>query len=115
MEESIFKTIKALLGPDAEYDVFDQDILVFINSAISILCQIGVGPSTGFRVTGETETWGDLLGDSDRIDSVKDYIYMKTKLGFDPPANSSVMSAYNEACKELEWRLNVAADPGDYE
>lgn len=111
VEESIFKTIKGLLGPDADYEEFDQDILIFINSAIATLTQIGVGPLDGFRITGDTETWHDFLGDYKDIESVKSYIYMKVRLVFDPPSNSAVMNAYNEACKELEWRLNVAMDP----
>jgi len=111
MEESIFKTIKSLLGPEAEYDVFDPDILIFINGALATLTQLGIGPAEGFRITGETETWHDLLGDYKDLESVKTYIYMKVRLVFDPPSSSSVMSAYEEMCKELEWRLNVAVDP----
>lgn len=111
MEDSIFKTIKSLLGPDADYEVFDQDIMIFINGAISTLTQLGLGPSKGFRVTGDGETWSDFLGDYEDLESVKSYIYMKVKLIFDPPANSTVMNSYQEACKELEWRLNVAVDP----
>ena len=111
LEESIFSTIKSLLGPDASYDVFDQDILIFINAAISVLTQLGVGPKGGFRVEDDSATWGDFLG-SETIDleMVKSYIYMKVKMAFDPPANSFVMNAYQEACKEYEWRLNVAVD-----
>lgn len=111
MEESIFKTIKSLLGPEAEYDVFDPDILIFINGALATLTQLGIGPAEGFRITGETETWHDLLGDYKDLESVKTYIYMKVRLVFDPPSSSSVMSAYEEMCKELEWRLNAAVDP----
>lgn len=111
MEQSIFNSIKALLGPDADYDVFDQDILIFINSALSTLTQLGIGPANGFRITGDTETWSDLLGDAQDLDSVKQYIFMKVKIAFDPPSSSSVLSAYQESCKELEWRLNVAVDP----
>lgn len=111
VEESIFKSIKSLLGPDADYDVFDPDILIFINGTISTLTQLGIGPSDGFVVTGEDETWSDFLGDYKDLESVKTYIYLKVKLVFDPPANSTVMNAYNETCKELEWRLNVAIDP----
>lgn len=114
MEQSIFRSIKALLGPDADYDVFDQDILIFINSALATLTQIGIGPDSGFRITGENETWNDLLGDSQDLDSVKQYVFLKVKIAFDPPANSSVLSAYQEACKEFEWRLNVAVDPKKY-
>lgn len=115
MEQSIFRSIKALLGPDADYDAFDQDILIFINSALATLTQIGIGPDSGFRVTGENETWSDLLGNSQDLDSVKQYIYMKVKLAFDPPSSSTVLSAYQDMCTELEWRLNVAVDPKKYE
>jgi len=111
VEESIFKSIKALLGPDADYDVFDPDILIFINTALSTLTQIGIGPASGFRITGETETWSDLLGSYEDLESVKSYIYLKVRLLFDPPSNSAVMNAYQETCNELEWRLNVAVDP----
>jgi hypothetical protein len=95
LESSIFNTIKALLGPDADYDVFDHDIIIFINSAISTLTQLGIGPASGFRITGPDETWEQLLGDYKDLESVKTYIYMKVKLAFDPPANSTVLGAYN--------------------
>lgn len=111
MNESIFESIKALLGPDASYDVFDRDILIHINTAISVLTQLGVGPASGFMVTGSDETWDDFIGDDKTLQMVKSYIYMKVKMIFDPPANSSVLSAYQEACKEYEWRLNVEVDP----
>ena len=111
MEQSIFRSIKALLGPDADYDVFDQDIIIFINTAIATLTQLGVGPSGGFRITGESETWSDFLGEREDLESIKTYIYMKVRMAFDPPESSFVMSAYQDTCKELEWRLNVAVDP----
>ena len=114
VEASILNTIKGLLGPDDDYDVFDQDIIVFINSALATLSQAGVGPSEGFRITGDRETWDDFIGDSERLESVKEYVYMKVKMAFDPPTSSFVMSAYQDTCNELLWRLNVAVDPGNY-
>lgn len=111
MDESIFDSIKALLGPDASYDVFDQDIILHINSALSVLSQLGVGSAEGFMITGPDETWGEFINNDKTLNMVKTYVYMKVKLAFDPPTNSSVISAYQEACKEYEWRLNVAVDP----
>lgn len=111
MEDSILISIKSLLGPDADYDVFDTDIIIFINSAIATLTQLGVGPSNGFRITGESETWSQFIGDRMDLDSVKSYIYMKVKIAFDPPVNGSVLDAYEKMCEEYEWRLNVAVDP----
>lgn len=114
MEESIFESIKEMLGPDASYDVFDQDILVHINAAISVLAQLGVGPAAGFVVTGPSETWADFIGtDKTELNMVKTYIYMKVRIAFDPPTNSSVLAAYQDACREYEWRMNVAVDPSD--
>lgn len=116
LEESIFKSIKSLLGPDSSYEVFDQDILIHINTALSTLAQLGVGPKEGFVVTGEEQKWKDLLGDNEsQLQMVKTYIYLKVKMVFDPPANSSVLSAYQETCKEYEWRMNVQVDPSSLE
>ena len=112
MEESIFKSIKALLGPDADYDVFDPDILIFINSAIATLTQLGIGPEEGFVVTGENETWDDFLGfDADQLQAAKTFVYLKVKMVFDPPSSSFVLTSYEKTCEELAWRLNVAVDP----
>lgn len=111
MNESIFESIKALIGPDSSYDVFDTDIMIHINTALSVLTQLGVGPSEGFMITGANETWGDFIDNDKTLNMVKTYVYMKVKIAFDPPSNSSVLSAYQEACKEFEWRLNVAVDP----
>lgn len=115
MEESIFLSIKGMIGPDASYTVFDPDILIHINTALATLTQLGVGPASGFRVTGAEETWSDFLGDSKDLDSAKSYVYMKVKMIFDPPANSFVMDAYKKACDEIEWRLNVVVDPSRLE
>jgi hypothetical protein len=113
MEESILNTIKMMLGPDDSYEVFDTEIIIHINTALSILTQLGVGPKKGFRITGPDETWDDFISDgSVDLEGIKSYIYMKVKMIFDPPANSFVMKAMEDSCKELEWRLNVTVDPG---
>ena len=110
MNESILKSIKSLLGPDSDYDVFDSDLILFINSALATLTQVGVGPATGFRIEGEGDMWEDFLGDAENLDSVKNYVYMKVKMVFDPPANSYLVTAYKEACEEIENRLKIATE-----
>lgn len=112
MEESILTTIKKLLGLDESYEAFDTDIIVAINTAIMALTQIGIGPSSGFRIEDDGATWQDFLG-SDVIDleAAKSYIFIKARLMFDPPSSSVVVEAYNKAAAECEWRLNVQRDP----
>ena len=60
---SILKTIRRMMGPDEDYEYFDQDLIIHINAAFSRLCQIGVGPETPFRITGTEETWGMFMDD----------------------------------------------------
>lgn len=108
---SILTTIKKMLGIDSTYDAFDVDVIVNINSALMALTQLGVGPSTGFYITGVTETWSSFLLPNATIDAVKAYIYLRVRLAFDPPASSFVLTALNEQMRELEWRLMVKEDP----
>lgn len=109
--ESILTSIKKLLGIAAEYTHFDMDIILHVNSVFSILTQLGVGPSEGFSIIDDTAVWDDFISSDDRqFLMVRTYVYMKTKLVFDPPTNSSHLQALKDAVAEYEWRLNVAAD-----
>ena len=107
--ESILQTIKKLIGPSASYDIFDNDLIIHINSAFFSLHQLGVTEEP-FTITGSSETWDEFHADTD-LESVKTYIYLKTRMFFDPPTNSALISAINEQIKELEWRINVKVDP----
>lgn len=109
--ESILTSVKKMLGIVEEYEHFDADLIMHINSVLSILTQLGVGPSEGFSIKDKTATWNDFLSESKNLESVKSYIYLKVRLIFDPPLTSSVSEAINRMISELEWRLSVTADP----
>lgn len=113
MSESILNTIKKLLGYDAEYTSFDTDIIVAINAAFNVLTQLGVGPKEGFFISDSTATWSDYIPDMTNFNMVKQYIYMKTKITFDPPQSTHAMNAFTEMIKEYECRLNYQVDPGE--
>ena len=108
--ESILTSIKKLLGIDEEYTQFDSDIIMHINSVFLNLTQLGVGPSEGFQIEDDSDTWEDFIGDSNHLQAVKSYVYLKVKLLFDPPLSSSVIESMNRMIAELEWRLNVAVE-----
>ena len=108
--ESILTSIKKLLGITEEYDHFDPDIIMHINSVFMILTQLGVGPSEGFSIEDDTSVWTDFIQDANKIEAAKTYIYLKVKLIFDPPLSSAVIESTNRLINELEWRLNVAAE-----
>lgn len=108
--ESILTSIKKLLGIAEEYDHFDPDIIMHINSVFMILTQLGVGPPEGFTIEDETSVWTDFVPDTTKVEAIKSYIHLKVKLLFDPPLSSAVIESINRMINELEWRLNVAAE-----
>lgn len=109
---SILDSTKKMLGLDADYDAFDIDIIIHINSTFSQLAQLGVGPDEGFEIEDNTTLWSDFLGANKLINFVKSYMYLKVRMWFDPPTTSFDLTAKQEQIKELEWRMNVAADKG---
>lgn len=110
MENSILNTIKSmLLGSGMDVTDFDTDLIVFINSTLSNMIQLGVSDKQ-FRITGPSETWDQLITNENILASVKEYIYIRAKLLFDPPTSSIVMEAYKEILKEDEWRITNELD-----
>lgn len=102
---SILTSIKKLLGPEEADTSFDIDIIIGINSALMVLNQLGVGPKDGFVITDKTQTWEEFLGESKILEGVKTYVYLKTKLDFDPPSSAGAMDAMDRRIKEWEYRL----------
>lgn len=114
-KHSILQSVKKSLGLAPDYDVFDQDIIMCINSAFSTLAQLGVGPEMGHYIEDEQSLWSEFLNDDARLSNVKTYICLRTRLLFDPPATSFGISAIKDQITELEWRLNVTVDNFSYE
>jgi hypothetical protein len=105
--DSILDSTKKILGIASDYDVFDLDIITHINSAFSVLCQMGVGPEDGFYIEDETAVWGDFNVPGNQLSLVRTYIFLKTRMLFDPPTTSYLIEAMNNQIREYEWRLNV--------
>lgn len=107
--ESILDSIKKLLGISTDDINFDTDIIIHINSAFSILNQLGVGPINGFSIFDNSQVWTDFI-DETHIEFIKSYVYQKVKLLFDPPLNSAVLEAMERSIAEFEFRIQVAMD-----
>jgi hypothetical protein len=111
VDDAILKSIKAPLGLQDDYDPFDFELLMHINSVIAILTQLGVGPETGLTIDKDTK-WSALLSNNAKLQDAKSYIFMKVKMIFDPGTMSQqVVSSYEKLIDEAEWRLRIAADP----
>lgn len=108
--DSILDTVKKMLGIPQDYTQFDTDIVIHINSVLSILTQLGIGPNEGYSIKDNTSLWSDYIPDGKALSDIKTYVYLKVRLIFDPPSASSAVEAMNKLVSELEWRINVAAD-----
>lgn len=113
LKDSILLSVRKMIGPSEDYDYFDKDLIIHINSVFNILQQMGLGSESGFAIADEKETWTDfknISGVADNIlEMVKSYMYLKVRVQFDPPTGA-VLTAFQEQIKEYEWRLSVALE-----
>lgn len=105
--DSILDSTKKVLGLAPEYDVFDPDILMHINTTFATLNQLGIGPEAGYFIEDAEVTWDAFLGDDPRFNQVKTYVFLRVKMLFDPPATSYLIDAMKEQIQEYEWRISV--------
>lgn len=104
MDDSILITIKKMLGIEEDDKSFDFEILMHINSALGVLRQLGVG--TGLNTYSENSVWEDYINEP-FLDLVRQYVYYKVKMAFDPPTSSIPADAIKTQIQELEWRILV--------
>lgn len=109
MSKSILNSIKKALGLDERNETFDVDLVMFINSSFLALDQLGVGPEEGFSITGTAEQWSDYISE-DKLQAAKTYVYIHTKMLFDPPPTSFGQDAMRKVSEELGWRLFVESE-----
>lgn len=111
VDDSILNTTKKLLNIPADYDAFDLDVIIHINSVFATLHQLGVGPVGSFSIENDGPKWSDFLpSNNPELVSVKSYMAAKVRMMFDPPTTSFAIDALGKIISEFEWRLNVGSE-----
>lgn len=110
--ESILETVRGAIGLNKDDASFDDELKIHINLALATLVQNGVG--VPMVVEDDTQTWGDFKDPTQTegnqvFEMVKTYVFVKTKLLFDPPPPSTVRYMA-EAADETLWRLRASYD-----
>lgn len=108
---SILNDTKHMIGLLPEDTAFDMTVVIHVNTAISDLTQLGVGPVQGYQITGPENQWDELVNDP-RMNAVKSYVFLKVKLLFDPPQSGFAAQAIERQLTEMQYRINVVADYG---
>src|SRR5689334_24572516 len=104
-EDSILSSTKKVLGLADNYEIFDPDIIIHINSVFSTLNQLGIGPTDGYSIEDKTAKWSDYQTSPKIIRMLKTYMNLRVKMLFDPPTTSFLIDAYNHQIQEHEHRL----------
>lgn len=110
-ENNILKSIKKGLLIVDDDTVFDSQIIMFINSALSELQQVGYLPARDFEIETGEETWDELIKEK-RFNMVKTYIMEKVHLLFDPPASSWASGYLKDDIEELAHRIRYEVETG---
>ena len=110
VDDSILDSIKQMLGSESEDTSFDRELIIYINGALMVVNQLGVGPN-GYRITGKENTWSEFMEARTDIELVKTDVYLRTRLVFDPPQNSFLVAAIKEQITEYDWRIELSRHP----
>lgn len=109
--DSILTSVKKSLGITEDYEHFDPDIIMHINTIFSVLTQIGVGPPTGFRIEDKTMQWTEYIPENRYdLESIKTYMCLRVRMLFDPPSSTTVTESMNRTINELEWRIRTSIE-----
>lgn len=109
---SILKGVRAALGLGIDDTSFDHELYMHINAALGTLVQNGV--IKPLVVTSVVEVWDDLKDLENMeydymFEQVKLFVFVKTKILFDPPPPSTA-KYMDEYATELLWRLRESYD-----
>lgn len=110
MADSILTSTKAGLGIPESHTAFDVELILHINSVLSRLTELGLGPSQGFKIIDSAQTWEDFLGTDPRFDDAKSYMVFAVKMRFDPPDIGFVITAMKEQIEKDEYLLTNRRD-----
>ena len=105
MSDSVLSSTKQILGISPEDTSFDVNVIMSINTALTILMDLGLTEVEDQIVTSDKMTWDELLGGRTDIEYVKTYVYQKVKMIFDPPTSTAAIDAMQRSISELEWRI----------
>lgn len=108
--ESILLGIKDSLGIESESDVYDQELIMHLNSIFMSLHQIGAGPDPALEITGPAETWSLFFENYSDMGAVKTIVLQKVRLMFDPPTSSYLIGLMEKNIEQLEWRIQQVVE-----
>ena len=104
---SILLDVKHKIGPSADYEYFETDVIDAINTAFATLNQVG---APEFAITDDQAQWEDYSNSVTLLGFVRTFICDTVRLIFDPPNSSFVITNIKERLDDLLFRIHVEVD-----
>lgn len=111
--DSILASVKRTMPNSVipqDYEIFDQELIVYINAELARLQQLGVGPlDEVFSISGYGEQWDDIVDDKELCALMPLWVSIRVKMVWDSSKSPTVSQALSEKAKELEFCIMDAA------
>lgn len=99
---TILNDVKKVLGIGQDFQDFDVDVLLHINSAAMTAEQVGVNRSEAEIVVSTDWSYFTNL---QSYSALKTWLILTVRLAFDPPSTSFQTSAIEKQLEQLSWRI----------
>lgn len=107
----VLNDVKVYLGyPPANTD-FDDELILHINSTIAEMNRFGCGDLYNEITVTETTTWDEIEAwAKTKTSAIKTYIYLSTRLMFDPPTSGVYMDTLKDKRMEAMYTIQMTID-----
>lgn len=109
MNESIFDSIRKIIGTGELDEYFNPDLCFAINSVLMQAHSMGL-VCDDYSISDNTKTWADILKREDQINlhALISWAALRTRLLFDPPTSSILLNSIKEEADRLEWYIYIS-------
>ena len=102
MSPTVLNDVKKVIGVNT--DTFDDQLRIFIGSAISTANSVGAGNPILFM----DNTWDEVFNQNDPEEVkplIKEFVCLEVKYTFDPPSTAASLEALKKHIDELLFRI----------
>jgi hypothetical protein len=104
-EPTVLEETKQYLGVELDSTEFNLELLSILNSRLQVMRQLGYGNDV---IISKDSPWSEVITlDSSSISLLKEYMFVSTKIDFDPNGSANILAFLKEKKAEIEYRISL--------